>query len=188
MHTAVFLSDGLKQDDPNLRGSGWADVAKWTAIQYRFGPEDGPPELLFPKSPSPGRPPLFFSHEESGGDYRMSVRFSNGGYSYRVSSGSKSGAGVEVANANGKRITVIEVSAFEYERLAKLEAAESQDTETVNAETVQGVWHSWTNGTCWPVLIEWRHLGFLASVMALSAMQRVSISGLQSRRFQHQEK
>jgi Regulator of chromosome condensation (RCC1) repeat len=85
-----------------------ADVAKWAAIQYRFGPEDGPPELAFPKEPSSGRPLLFFSHEESRGDYRISVRFSNGGYSYRVFSGSKSGAGVEVVNANGKRITTIE--------------------------------------------------------------------------------
>jgi alpha-tubulin suppressor-like RCC1 family protein len=85
-----------------------ADVAKWTAIQYRFGPEDGPPELAFPKEPWSGRPLLFFSHEESRGDYRISVRFSNGGYSYRVFSSSKSGAGVEVANANGKRITIIE--------------------------------------------------------------------------------
>lgn len=71
-------------------------------------PEDGPPELAFPKQPSSGRPPLFFFHEESGGDDCISVRFSNGGYSYRVFSGSKSGAGVEVANANGRRITTIE--------------------------------------------------------------------------------
>jgi alpha-tubulin suppressor-like RCC1 family protein len=77
-------------------------VDQWSDIQYRFGPETGPPELVFPEDPSKGPPSLFFSHEEKQGDYRVTVRFSNGAYTYRVYSGSKSGAGVEVEDASGK--------------------------------------------------------------------------------------
>jgi hypothetical protein len=85
-----------------------SNVEKWTGIQYRFGPENGPPELAFPPDPSQQQPLLFFSHEERNGDYRVSVRFSNGAYTYRVFSGSTSGAGVEVRNALGKRLSVID--------------------------------------------------------------------------------
>ncbi len=79
-----------------------ADVAKWSEIQYRFGPETGPPELVFPEDPSTGPPPLFFSHAETKGDYLVTVRFTNGAYTYRVYSGTKTGAGVEVDDASGK--------------------------------------------------------------------------------------
>jgi len=84
-----------------------ADVGKWSDIQYRYGPENGPPELMFPEDPAAAKPSLFFSHEEKKGDYVVSIRFSNGAYRYRVYSGSKSGAGVEVADAKRKRLSDI---------------------------------------------------------------------------------
>lgn len=84
-----------------------ADVAKWSDIQYRFEPENGPPELMFPEDPDEAKPSLFFSHEEKKGDYVVSIRFSNGGYRYRVYSGSRSGAGVEVDDAKGKKLSNI---------------------------------------------------------------------------------
>ena len=80
-------------------------VDQWTGIQYRFGPQSGPPELVFPEDPDNGPPALFFSHEETKGDYRVSVRFSTGRYTYRVYSGTKSGAGVLVENAAGKALS-----------------------------------------------------------------------------------
>jgi hypothetical protein len=79
-----------------------SDVGKWSEIQYRFGPESGPPELVFPEDPSAGLAPLFFSHEDQKGDYRVTVRFTNGPYTYRVYSGTKTGAGVRVDDATGK--------------------------------------------------------------------------------------
>jgi len=85
-----------------------ANIARWTAIQYRFGTENGPPELVFPADPSKGSPSLFFSHEESNGDYRVSIRFSSGAFTYRVFSGSKSGAGVQVADAMGKKRSTLD--------------------------------------------------------------------------------
>jgi alpha-tubulin suppressor-like RCC1 family protein len=85
-----------------------SEIDKWTAIQYRFGVEDGPPEFVFPENPSNGRPALFFSHETSKGEYRVSVRFSNGGYTYRVFSNSESGAGVEVTDSKGKRLSTVQ--------------------------------------------------------------------------------
>ena len=101
-------------EPPTARRSGSAgeqdgsDIEKWTALQYRFGPENGPPELVFPKNPGEGKPTLFFSHEESKGDYRVTVRFTTGGYTYRVFSGSESGAGVRVEDAKGKRLATVE--------------------------------------------------------------------------------
>jgi len=81
-------------------------VDKWSDIQYRYGPEKGPPELVFPKDPA-GKPQLFFSHEEVKGDYRVSIRFSTGPYTYRVFSNSESGGGVEVSDAKGKKLSSI---------------------------------------------------------------------------------
>jgi alpha-tubulin suppressor-like RCC1 family protein len=83
-------------------------VDKWSEIQYRFGPQSGPAELVFPEDPSKGPPALYFSHEEKKGDYRVTVRFSNGAYTYRVYSGSQSGAGVRVENASGKVLSDIQ--------------------------------------------------------------------------------
>jgi alpha-tubulin suppressor-like RCC1 family protein len=84
------------------------DIAKWSALQYRFGPESGPPELMFPRDPEQQQPAMFFSHEERNGDYRVTIRFSIGAYTYRVFSGSNSGAGVEVADAKGKKLSTIQ--------------------------------------------------------------------------------
>ena len=84
------------------------DVAKWSAIQYRFGPESGPPELVFPPDADLEKPSLFFSHEERNGDYRVSIRFSTGAYTYRVFSGANSGAGVDVEDGMGKLLSTIQ--------------------------------------------------------------------------------
>jgi hypothetical protein len=100
-----FIQICGEQDDNN--------VEKWSNIQYRYGPEEGAPELVFPKDPR-GKPQLFFSHEESKGDYRVSIRFSTGPYTYRVFSGSKSGAGVEVSDASGKKHSTVECAERPY--------------------------------------------------------------------------
>jgi hypothetical protein len=91
-----------------------AKVEKWTDIQYRFGPAYGPPELMLPEFPAKAKPSLFFSHEEKKGDYLVSIRFSNGAYRYRVYSGSQSGAGVEVADAKGKRLSNVRCAEAPY--------------------------------------------------------------------------
>ncbi len=83
------------------------DISKWSHLQYRFGPGNGPPEFMFPKDAAKAGPSLFFSHEETSGDYLVSIRFSNGAYTYRVFSGSESGAGVEVDDAGGKKLSVV---------------------------------------------------------------------------------
>jgi hypothetical protein len=91
-----------------------SQVDRWSDIQYRFGPETGPPELVFPEDPSKGLPSLFFSHEEKKGDYRVTVRFSNGAYTYRVYSGTQSGAGVQVEDAKGKVLSDIQCNEAPY--------------------------------------------------------------------------
>jgi len=84
------------------------DSDKWHNIQYRYGPEYGPAELVYPQDPTKGPPAMFFSEEESRGDYRVTVRFTSGAFTYRVYSGPKSGAGVEVIDGKGKTIADIE--------------------------------------------------------------------------------
>ena len=91
-----------------------AEVDKWSDIQYRFGPANGPPELMYPEDPAEAKPSLFFSHEEKEGDYRVSIRFSNGAYNYRVYSGSRSGAGVQVADARGRTVSDIRCAEVPY--------------------------------------------------------------------------
>lgn len=84
---------------------------KWSGIQYRYGPANGPPELVFPKDPAKGASSLFFSHEEQKGEYRVTVRFSTGPYSYRVYSKAKGeregSAGVTVSDSKGKVLSDI---------------------------------------------------------------------------------
>jgi alpha-tubulin suppressor-like RCC1 family protein len=82
-------------------------VDKWTAIHYRYGPESGPPELMFPKNPETASPSLYFADESRGSESRVTIRFTSGGYTYRVFSGSKSGAGVTVEDAKGKAVSNI---------------------------------------------------------------------------------
>jgi hypothetical protein len=104
-----YLFSCVTARDKYIRICGEQDetnVDKWTDIQYRYGPDTGPQDLVFPKGPS-GKPQLFFSHEVVKGDYLVSIRFSTGPYTYRVFSGSKSGAGVEVSDAKGKKLTTI---------------------------------------------------------------------------------
>ncbi len=82
-------------------------VDEWTNIQYRFGPESGPPDFVYPEDPAKGAKSLFFSHEMRGKEYRLTVRFTNGRITYRVFSGSSSGAGVEVQDAAGKTLSTV---------------------------------------------------------------------------------
>jgi hypothetical protein len=81
---------------------------RWRDIQYRFGAEGQPPELVFPKDPAKGASSLFFSHEKRGDDYRVTVRFSTGGYTYRVFSTTGDDlAGVTVSDVHGKLLSKI---------------------------------------------------------------------------------
>jgi alpha-tubulin suppressor-like RCC1 family protein len=83
-----------------------SNVGKWSAIHYRFGPENGPPDLMFPANPDNAPPSLFFSEEKRGRDSIRSIRFSNGGYTYTVSYGPL-GDGVDVRDAKGRKVTDI---------------------------------------------------------------------------------
>ncbi len=75
----------------------------WTDIQYRFGSDGQPPEMVYPKDPANGAKLLFFSHRYlKNKDYYVSVRFNSGGYTYRVFSRSKDGAGVTITDPKGK--------------------------------------------------------------------------------------
>jgi hypothetical protein len=87
---------------------------RWSAIQYRFGPEHRA-ELVYPQNASEGASKLFFSHIEKGTIYIVSVRFKSGGYTYLVESTGDSAsdpigngaAGVTVTDANGKTVADI---------------------------------------------------------------------------------
>jgi hypothetical protein len=87
---------------------------RWSAIQYRYGPEDRA-ELLYPQNAREGATKLFFSHVEKGTMYIVSVRFKSGGFTYLVESAGDSAsdpigngaAGVTVTDANGKTVADI---------------------------------------------------------------------------------
>lgn len=83
-----------------------SDVGKWTAIHYRFGPENGPPELLFPADPGNAPPSLFYAEEKRGRDSVGAVRFTNGAYTYTVYFGDAD-AGVDVKDAKGGKVASI---------------------------------------------------------------------------------
>ena len=88
---------------------------RWSAIQYRFGPEDRA-ELVYPQNAREGATKLFFSHVEKGTMYMVSVRFKSGGFTYLVESAGDSAsdpigngaAGVTVTDANGKTVADIQ--------------------------------------------------------------------------------
>jgi hypothetical protein len=82
-------------------------VDEWSNIQYRFGPESGAPDFVYPEDPAKGAKSLFFSHKVRGKDYRLTVRFTNGSFTYRVFSGTESGAGVEGQDATGKTLSTV---------------------------------------------------------------------------------
>lgn len=85
-----------------------SNVGKWSAIHYRFGPVNGPPDLMFPADPASAPPSLFFSEEKRGRDPIRSIRFSNGAYTYTVTYAlSGDGAGVDVKDAKGRKVTSI---------------------------------------------------------------------------------
>lgn len=91
---------------------------RWSAVQYRFGPEDRA-ELVYPADPRQGAATMFFSHVVDGTIYKVSVRFESAGFTYVVDSSGDSAsdpagdgaAGVTVKDAAGKpvaRISCIE--------------------------------------------------------------------------------
>jgi hypothetical protein len=63
--------------------------------------------------PHRSRNPILVLRENEG-DYRVSIRFSTGPYTYRVFSGSKSGAGVEVSDAKGKKLSTVACAEMPY--------------------------------------------------------------------------
>lgn len=91
---------------------------RWSAIQYRYGPEDRA-ELVYPQDAREGASKLLFSHIERGTIYLVSIRFKSGGYTYQVESAGDSAsdpigngaAGVTVTDANGK--TVADIACIE---------------------------------------------------------------------------
>lgn len=87
---------------------------RWSAVQYRFGPEDRA-ELVYPANARDGASKLFFSHIEEGTIYHVTIRFASGGFTYRVESTGDSAsdpvgdgaAGVTVTDATGKQVAKI---------------------------------------------------------------------------------
>jgi hypothetical protein len=87
---------------------------RWSAIQYRYGPEDRA-ELVYPSDARAGASKLFFSHVEEGTIYMVSIRFTSGGFTYQIDSAADSAsdpigdgaAGVLVKDANGKIVANI---------------------------------------------------------------------------------
>lgn len=85
-----------------------SNVGKWSSIHYRFGPVNGPPEFMFPADPGNAPPSLFYSGEKRGRDPVRTIRFSNGAYTYTVTyAQSGAGAGVDVKDAGGRKVTSI---------------------------------------------------------------------------------
>lgn len=89
----------------------------WTNIQYRFGAEGKPEEMVYPEDPALGAKLIFFSHEYlKSGAYHVSIRFENGGYTYRIFSNAigdrgDGNAGVIITDTKGRvrdRIACIE--------------------------------------------------------------------------------
>jgi hypothetical protein len=91
---------------------------RWSAVQYRFGPEDGA-EMVYPADARQGASRPFFSHAHEGSYYVVRIRFVSGGFTYLIDSygNEKSdpigdgAAGVLVTDANGK--TVAEIACAE---------------------------------------------------------------------------
>jgi alpha-tubulin suppressor-like RCC1 family protein len=94
---------------------------KWNHVNYRFGPEYGPPEFIFPEHPESAPPSLFYSREKrNDGNIIDVIHFSNGAYTYRLYSWiddlsvdkdlphRAQGFGRVDVEAHGKRLTRIE--------------------------------------------------------------------------------
>jgi hypothetical protein len=87
---------------------------KWSAVQYRFGPEDRA-ELVYPEDAHQGASKMFFSHVADGTVYIVSIRFRSGAFTYRIESSGDSAsdpvgdgaAGVTVTNDTGKKVADI---------------------------------------------------------------------------------
>ncbi len=88
-------------------GAQGDDADVWSGIHYRFGPEKGPPDFVYPADPGSAPPALYFWSQALKKERRMTVRFANGAYTYRVYYGEESGGGVRVEDARGKLISDI---------------------------------------------------------------------------------
>jgi hypothetical protein len=113
---------------------------RWSAVQYTFGPEQGPREMVYPRDASKGAKSLFFSHEYRAGDYYVSIRFSTGGYNYRVYSraGKREGAGVTVSNARGEIVSEINCIERPYMFPSYLQRALSCDMQNPHGKAACG--------------------------------------------------
>jgi hypothetical protein len=112
---------------------------RWADIQYRFGAEGQPPELVYPKDPAKGASSMFFSHETRGKDYRVTVRFSTGGYTYRVfSTTGAERAGVTVSDAHGTLLSTIKCIERPYMFPSYLQRALRCDLENPHGKAACG--------------------------------------------------
>jgi len=112
---ALFICETNRKDKYLAICAVEEEVGKrWSAVQYRFGPEDRA-ELVYPEDARQGASKMFFSHVEKGTVYVVSIRFRSGGFTYRIESSGDSAsdpvgngaAGVTVTDANGKKVADI---------------------------------------------------------------------------------
>jgi hypothetical protein len=89
----------------------------WTDVQYRFGAEGKPEEMVYPDDPSLGAQSIFFSHEYlRSGAYHVSLRFVSRGFTYKIFSNAidergDGNAGVIITDSRGRvrdRVACIE--------------------------------------------------------------------------------
>jgi hypothetical protein len=112
---ALFICETNRKDKYLAICAVEEEVGKrWSAVQYRFGPEDRA-ELVYPEDASQGASKILFSHVTEGTVYKVSIRFQSGGFTYRVESLGDSAsdpvgdgaAGVTVTDASGKKVAQI---------------------------------------------------------------------------------
>lgn len=112
---ALFICETNRKDKYLAICAVEAEVGKrWSALQYRFGPEDRA-ELVYPEDARQGASKMFFSHVAEGTIYKVSVRFRSGDFTYRIESSGDSAsdpvgngeAGVTVTDATGKKVAQI---------------------------------------------------------------------------------
>jgi hypothetical protein len=112
---ALFICETNRKDKYLAICAVETEVGKrWSAVQYRFGPEDRA-ELVYPEDARQGASKMFFSHVTEGTIYKVSVRFRSGDFTYKVESSGDSAshpvgdgaAGVTVTDATGKKVSQI---------------------------------------------------------------------------------
>jgi hypothetical protein len=107
MQSPIYLPDGKRQGDPDLRPTGPGERREMGRHPVSLRSPGRPAGAGISGGSFQGAACVILLHEERNGDYQVSIRFSTGSYTYRVFSGSKSGAGVEVDDAKGKAASTI---------------------------------------------------------------------------------